>query len=357
MSLTLPDTTVVVPYPALLSFTTTVFADRGVPAARAAASATALVYGDLHGLGSHGLANLRGLYLPLLDSGRCDPAAEPVVLRDTGPAAVVDARRALGLWAASEIMELAAEKARVHGVGLVSVRGGTHFGCAGHHAAIAAARGMIGVVAGNCGAQRIARPPGGATAMLGTNPLSVAAPALPGRPFVLDMSTTVVPTGRVRAAARAGAEIPEGWLAADDGAPVTDPGAFDRGTAHLRWLGGTPETGAYKGFGLAIAVELLAAALSGAALGPTSSALDAPNVDDDIGYLVLAIAPDTLRPGFAAAAAGMFGALLDCVPAPGAGPVGYPGLREADRARRHRAGGVPLAADVHRDLVATGLGR
>ncbi|WP_410567391.1 Ldh family oxidoreductase [Amycolatopsis sp. cmx-4-61] len=363
MSLTFPDTGIRVPYADLLSFTTRVFHDRGVPAARAETAAAALLYGDLHGLGSHGLANLRRLYLPLFDIGRCDPAAEPEVVRDTGAAAVVDAGTALGLWAATEAVEHAADKARDHGVGLVSVRGGTHFGCAGHHAAVAAARGMIGVVASNCGGQRIARPPGGAVAMLGTNPLSVAAPARPGRPFVLDMSTTVVPTGRVRAAARAGEAIPAGWLADERGRPVTDPAAFDRRDAHLRWLGGDPETGAYKGFGLALAVELLAAALSGAALGPVPAALDGDGgphgVDDDIGYLVLVVAPETLRPGggFAGTVHTLFGTLLDCPPAADADAVRYPGWLEAERAARHREVGVPLARDVHEDLIALGLPR
>ncbi len=352
-----------VPHLELLSFTARVFRDRDVPPARADAAAAALLYGDLHGLGSHGLANLCRLYLPLLDSGRCDAGAEPVVVHDSGPAVLVDARSALGLWAATEAMELASKKALAYGVGLVSVRGGTHFGCAGHHAALAAERGMIGVVASNCGGQRIARPPGGAVAMLGTNPLCVACPALPGRPFVLDMSTTVVPTGRVRAAARAGTAIPEGWLADDGGAPVTDPAAFDRGDAHLRWLGGEPDTGAYKGFGLAVAVEVLAAALAGAALGPAPDAFDGDGgphgSDDDIGYLVLAIAPDRLRPAgaFTASVRTLFGALVDCPTAPGAGPVRYPGWLEAERAARHRADGVPLAADVYRDLLLAGFGR
>jgi LDH2 family malate/lactate/ureidoglycolate dehydrogenase len=359
MSLTLPDTTVRVPHAELLSCTARVFHDRRIPSARAHTAANALVYGDLHGLGSHGLANLRRLYLPLLDAGRCDPVAEPAVVRDAGAAVHVDARAALGLWAAAEAMDLAAEKALAYGIGLVSVRGGTHFGCAGFHAARAAERGMIGIVASNCGGQRIARPPGGAVAMLGTNPLSVAAPALPARPFVLDMSTTVVPTGRVRAAARAGTPIPEGWLADDDGAPVTDAAAFDRGEAHLRWLGGEPDTGAYKGFGLAVAVELLTAALAGAALGPAPDALGGTGrphgTDDDIGYLVLAIAPETLRPGggFTTSVRTLFATLLECPP----GPVRYPGWLEAEQAARYRSEGVPLAPDVYSDLVAAGFAR
>ncbi|QWF83844.1 Ldh family oxidoreductase [Amycolatopsis sp. CA-230715] len=358
MTATTTATAVRVPYAALLSFATTVFRTRGVPPARASAAAEALCYGDLAGLGSHGLCNLSRLYLPLFDERRVDPDAEPRAVRDLGACAVVDARRALGLWSATEAMESAVERAARHGIGLVSVRNATHFGCAGHHAALAAARGMIGVVASNCGGQRIARPPGGAVALLGTNPLSVAAPALDGHPYVLDMSTTVVPTGRVRAAARAGTPVPPGWLTGDDGEPVTDPTAFDRGDAHLGWLGGTPATGVYKGFGLGLAVELLAAALPGAGLGPTAEALGGDlGRDDDIGFLVLAISPETLRPeeNFADLARDLFGTVLACPPLDERNPVRYPGWAEAERAAANRRDGVPIPGALHRELVGLGL--
>ncbi|WP_020674230.1 Ldh family oxidoreductase [Amycolatopsis nigrescens] len=347
-----------VPYQDLLSFTTKVFTDRGVPAERAAVAAEALCYGDLAGLGSHGLCNLSRLYLPLFDEGRVDPAAEPVVRTDLGACAVLDSDRALGLWAAADAMGSAADRAERHGIGLVSVRNATHFGCAGFHSAIAARRGMIGLVASNCGGQRIARPPGGALPMLGTNPLSIAAPALDGHPFVLDMSTTVVPTGRVRAAARAGSPVPAGWLSDDHGDPVTDPAAFDRGEAHLHWLGGSAETGAYKGFGLGLAVEVLAALLPGAQLGPTPEALagDAGR-DDDIGFLALAFSPAKLRPdaGFAEAASLLFGSLLGCPPLDPRNPVRYPGWLEAERAAVNLRDGVPLSSPLYRELLELGL--
>jgi LDH2 family malate/lactate/ureidoglycolate dehydrogenase len=354
-------TTVRADYGELLGLTAGIFTARGVPPARAATAAEALCYGDLAGMSSHGLVNLTRLYLPLFDERRTDPGAEPEVLTDLGAAVLVDAHRALGLWAAAEAVDLAADRAAVHGVGLVSVKSATHFGCAGYHAARAAGRDMIGVVAANCGRQRIARPPGGERAMLGTNPLSVAAPAAPGRPFVLDMSTTAVPTGKVRAAARAGAAVPAGWLADDGGRPVTDPGAFDRGEAHLRWLG--DDTGQHKGFGLGLAVEVLAALLPGAGLGPAPAALAAgggpSGRDDDIGFLALAIAPGALRPApdFLAGAESLFGSLLACPAHPGEA-VRYPGWPEAARSEEHRAHGVPLPAFVHEELraVAAALG-
>lgn len=348
-------------YGDLVSFAAGQFADRGVPAPRAHRAAETLCYGDLTGLTSHGLANLRRLYLPLFEHGRVDPAATPVVRNDLGACALVDAGRSLGLWAAADTMCSAVDRAARHGVGLVSMRGATHIGCAGAHAVLAAERGMIGVVATNCGGQRIARPPGGALALLGTNPLSVAAPALPGHPFVLDMSTTVVPTGRIREAARHGRAVPAGWLADESGVPVTDPAAFDAGEAYLRWLGGDPETGAYKGFGLGLAVEVLAAALSGAARGPAPDAMRGDGRphgrDDDIGCLFLAIAPGTLRPGedTDSVFAELFGTVSECPPVPGRPPVRYPGWWEAQRAADHRRAGVPVAADLHQELLGLGF--
>jgi len=345
-------------YAELVAFTAGVFAVRGVPPTHAELAAEALCHGDLTGHGSHGLANLTRLYLPLFDDKRVEPATELAVVADRGAAVLVDAQRGLGLWVASEVMDLAVRCAAAYGIGMVSVFNATHFGCAGFHAARAVDHQMIGLLAANCGRQRIARPPGGRLAMLGTNPISVAAPAGDRPPYVLDMSTTVAPTGRVRVAARAGEPVPEGWLADDVGNPVTDPAAFDGGTAHLLWLGSRPETGAFKGYGLGLLVEILAALLPGAGRGPEPEALNGDGRpsgrDDDIGFFALAVAPGALRPSgdFLAEADELFGTLLACPPVDPASPVRYPGLVEAERAELHRRSGVPLAADVYADLAA-----
>lgn len=341
----------------LVDFTTRIFTSRGMPLPRAAEAAEALCYGDMAGIGSHGLANLTRLYLPLFEEKRVEPDVELTVVADRGAALLVDAGRGLGLWVASEAMGMATARAAKYGIGLVSVRNGTHFGCAGYHAARAVRHNMIGIVASNCGRQRIIQPPGGRLAMLGTNPFSIAAPAGDRHPYVLDMSTTVVPTGRVRAAARAGEPIPAGWLADEAGNPVTDPGAFDRGEAHLQWLGGRPETGSYKGYGLSLLVEVLAAVLPGAGLGPDPEALAgdgrAGGRDDDIGFLVLALAPGTLRPidDFLADADRVFGSLRACPPVRPEAPVSYPGWREAEQVAHSRTSGVALEPSLYQELT------
>lgn len=351
------ETELRIPYEDLLTFVTDVLVSRGMREDRARSAAEALCYGDLTGLSSHGVANLTRLYLPLFDSGRVDPVAEPLVVTDRGAAVLVDARRSLGLWAASELMDVAIRRAATHGVGLVSVRNATHFGCAGYHAGRAAEQRMVGLIASNCGRQRIARPPGGAVAMLGTNPFSIAAPAGPHPPYILDMSTTVVPTGRIRAAARNGESVPPGWLEDAEGQPVTDPAAFDRGEAALLWLGGRPETGAFKGFGLGLLVEVLAALVSGSGMGPEPEALlgdgGPSGSDDDIGFVTIAIAPDALRPAedVTEQAAMLFGTLLGCPPAQKGGSVSYPGRREAQQAEENQRLGVPIPEPIHRELT------
>ncbi len=347
------DTGVRVPYRDLVTFVADVLLAKGLPEHRARAAAEALCHGDLTGFTSHGITNLTRLYLPLFDSGRCDPRAEPRIVADHGASVLLDARRALGLWAATEAMDLAVERARQYGVGMVSVRGATHFGCAGHHALRAVRHHMVGLVTANCGRQRIVRPVGGRAPMLGTNPLALAAPAGDRPPFVLDMATTVAPTGRVRAAARAGRSVPVGWLQDDDGAPVTDPAAFDRGQAHLNWLGGDPGSGAYKGFGLGLLVEVLSALVPGAGVGPQEEQAEQAGPDDDIGCFMLAIAPGRLRPEaeFRTDAAALFGALLGCPPLRADEPVRYPGWPEDARSRDRRAHGVPLEPALHREML------
>jgi LDH2 family malate/lactate/ureidoglycolate dehydrogenase len=333
----------------LLDFTAAVFTARGLAPERSREAARALCYGDLTGISSHGLTNLPRLYLPMFDEGRVNPGAELRTLADRGAAVLIDADRALGLWAAGAAMEMAAERAATYGVGIVAVRRATHLGCAGHHALRAVERGLIGLVASNCGGQRIARPPGGAVAMLGTNPLSLAAPAGPHPPFVLDMSTTAAPTGRIRQAAREERAVPVGLLCDDTGVPVTDPAAYDQGRAHLLWLGG--EAGQYKGFGLGIAVEVLAALVPGAGLGAHPDAFSGDGGpsgrDDDIGFLVGAIA---LRDGAETDASTLFGALLDCPPVNPAEPVRYPGWHEHRRTQEHLRRGVPLCEELYEEL-------
>ena len=125
--------------------------------------------------------------------------------------------------------------------------------------------------------------PGSAVPAVGTNPLAVAVPAGRHPPFVLDMATSAVAAGRLDIATRSGSTvIPEGWLVDSRGVPVTDVTRRKRGEGGLVPLGGRPETGSYKGFGLALVVDILCGVLSGSAFGTEVNNLSRPTESDDV---------------------------------------------------------------------------
>ena len=154
-------------------------------------------------------------------------------------------------------MEIAIEKARKAGTGWVSTRNSNHYGIAGYYAMMALEQDMIGISTTN--AAVLVVPTFGRDAMYGTNPIAFAAPADEERGFVLDMATTVAAAGKIRTLAQRGEPMPEGWMVGRDGKPLTDPARREEG--FLLPIGGA------KGYGLAMALGLLAGTLNGAAFG------------------------------------------------------------------------------------------
>lgn len=182
-----------VPVDELIDFATNVFLAHDVPETRARLSAEALCYGDLTGRPNAGLATLARTYLPLFEGGQVRPRAEPLVIADRGAAALLDGRRALGLWAVSDAMDRAVARAGRHGVGLVSMRGVSAFGLASLHAGRALQHGMIGLVLATGGEENPSRE--------GVNPLGMAAPAGAYPAFVFDMAAEDLSVDSVPAAA------------------------------------------------------------------------------------------------------------------------------------------------------------
>jgi L-2-hydroxycarboxylate dehydrogenase (NAD+) len=157
----------------------------------------------------------------------------------------------------------AMDRAEATGAGFVAVRKSTHCGASSIYAIMALSRNMVGIslTTGGIG-MLVPGSRGGPGA--GINALSIAAPSGEEVPFVLDMATTAVAAGKLEIAVRAGETIPEGWAADQDGKPITDPNRYYLDKGALLPLGGTPQMGSYKGFGLSVAVEILCSMLSGA---------------------------------------------------------------------------------------------
>ena len=171
-------------------------------------------------------------------------------------------------------MEIAIAKARTTGIGAVTIKQGRHLGMAGYHAMLALKHDMIGVCM--TAPRPFVLPTFGREPRLGTNPIAFAAPAKEEPPFVLDMATSTVPVNKVRMARRLGLPLPPSWLADEEGVPIMEPGQ-PIASERLLPLGGTPEMGSHKGYGLACMVEVLCAVLSGAGFGMLNGSQDYPH--------------------------------------------------------------------------------
>jgi len=238
-----------------------VFEKLGVPPRDAQMTTEALIHADLMGIDSHGLNRVtNNSYAGGLKSGAVNPTARPEVVHEGPATATIDGNRGLGPVAATVAMELAIEKAKQTGAGFVSVRNSSHYGASSHYSSLALPHGMIGFSMTIGGLGVVAT--GGRGRRIGINPMSVAAPAKNRPPFILDVATSVVAGGKLELAIMKGQQVPLGWIVDAAGLPTTDPKEFQRGGAILP-LGGGPETGGYKGYGLSVMIDVLAGVLSG----------------------------------------------------------------------------------------------
>lgn len=253
---------------------------------------------DLSGVDSHGISMLMD-YDQSRIKGKLNLHAKPRIVRENAVTALVDADAGLGHPAAVMGMELAIEKAKTLGVGVVTVRNSHHFGAAGYYASLAPKHGMVGMVTSATRTIGVV-PTRGAVPMLGTNPIALAAPAGRNRPFLLDMATSSVAANKVRVYGLKEKPLPAGWVLDEHGTPVTDGNvAFDviknRNEGGLTPLGGTPEMSSHKGYGLAMLVHILGGVLSGASFSPIRVRTQKPEDPDNLGHFFMAIDPKVFR--------------------------------------------------------------
>jgi (2R)-3-sulfolactate dehydrogenase (NADP+) len=253
----------------------------GASAEDAAVVASSLVAAERAGHAGHGLSRLPGYVGRLRAGGTVSGLWE--LVRSAGAVESYDGHAGLGHVHLELATQRAAALAGEHGIGAVGVSRSNHAGALGLRARQLADRGLVGLLFTN--APAVLAPPGGARAVLGTNPIALAAPLPDGPPLVCDLATAQVSRGHVMRAAQEGRAIPEGWALDAAGAPTTDADAALNGT--LTPLGGA------KGFALALVVEVLTGALLGPAVGPEvadffGAGLERPQ---DVSHLVVAIDP------------------------------------------------------------------
>ena len=331
------------PFPLLVDAATRIFVAGGVEHVAARTVAEALVEGDARGIGSHGLM-LVPMYIDRLRAGSVSTHAEAETVLDAGAIAVLDARQAFGILTADQAMATAIGKARQFGVGMVTTRNAFHFGGAFRYVQQAMAAGCIGIAAANT--RPLMPAPGGATAVVGNNPLAIGIPG--DDPILVDMALSEAALGKIRMAESEDREIPATWATDADGMPTTD--------ASVAIAGLLLPTGGPKGYGLALAIDVLTGVLSGGGFGANVKGLYADvSVPNDCAHLCLAVDPAAFGSpaDFHTRVAKLVAEIRGSRLAPGVESVLLPGQREAESATRAREQGVSLADSVRQSLVAT----
>ncbi|HEY2627542.1 MAG TPA: Ldh family oxidoreductase [Usitatibacter sp.] len=256
----------------------------GATSAMARATARALIAAEAEGIASHGASRIPQ-YCGHLKVGRATGSAVPEVIKDSKAAALVDAKQGLAFDACSLAVDEAVKRARQFGVAFIAVTNSNHFGVAAYHLEAIAAAGFVGLAFSNSPAAMPAW--GGKRAIFGTNPIAAVFPRRNDAPLVIDLSLSAVARGKIMVAARDGKPIPEGWAIDKDGKPTTD--------AKAALEGSMLPAGGVKGAMLALVVEILVCALSGAAYGfESDSFFTQEGKPTRIGQAFIAINPGAL---------------------------------------------------------------
>ncbi len=259
-----------------------IFEAAGTPTDEAKQTMELLVKSDLCGHESHGVIRIPE-YLERIRNGVCKPGSKIKVVRESATTALVDGAWGLGQVVAPQTMNLAIGKAEKHGIGAVATFHCCHIGRMADYASMALPHGMIGFCTVNHLAGVV--PYGGAERLFNQSPLGIAIPAGEESPFILDISMSVCAGGKIKHALAKGEKMPEGYILDKDGNPTTDPEDFVKGGSGLP-LGGPV---AYKGYGLAMAVDIITGILSGR--GPAFE-----KTDKGQGIFQMAIKIDLFQP-------------------------------------------------------------
>ena len=308
------------------------FRAKGASEEEAEIVATHQVKANLVGHDSHGVRHIPE-YVGRIDRGHIVPGAPFVVENETPSTAVINGNWGFGFVVTERAMQIAIEKAKVHGVAAVTIRQQSHIGRLGDYPAMAIEEDMIGLITADSGAgPKSVAPFGGSDRRLGTNPICIGVPSDLEAPVMIDMATSAVAAGKIALYRSRGEHVPQGWLADKDGQPTTDPNDYYAGGSIL-------PVGAdqgHKGYGLSFMVEVLSALLTGLGFG-----LD-PYARHNDGCFISVYNVEHFRPlkQFKRDVAGFAGFIKASPPAPGFSDVLYPGEIEHLTEQTRRREGI-----------------
>ena len=204
------DEEIRIQYSELQRLSTEILIKSGLTDHHAKIATDVLLKADIRGVDTHGVSNMLRNYVQYFNEGSAFPIPNWKIIRETESCATVDSDQGLGVVVVPLCMEIAIEKAKKTGVGLVSIGNGRHLGMAAYHAMMALDHDMIGTCMTSSTTNVV--PTHAAVPGIGTNPIAVAAPALTKAPFVFDAATSAIATNKVRVAQRIGVPLAPGWI-------------------------------------------------------------------------------------------------------------------------------------------------
>lgn len=318
----------------------------GMSKAHAATTAELLTDANLRGIDSHGISML-SVYDDRRGSALTLEGTKVEIVSETPVSVLVDGGGGLGYVPSLLGVDRAIEKARESGICVVAVRNSAHFGAAGYYTRRVAEAGLIGMAATSC-ARRQVVPTYGAEPKLSTDPWSFSAPAERNKPFVLDMATSTSAGGKIRNRVTQGKSVPEGWVVDENGNPLTDPDKAYGNGAMLTPLGSSPDLASYKGYGLAVMVNILTTCLSGGSLVTSEGHPFRTPGNQELNHFFLVMRTDLFQPAEAVKAS--VDELIDSLhatrPINPDQPVLVAGDPEEISMEERLAGGVPVPPEV-----------
>ncbi len=312
---------------------------RGATAENAAWAAQNFTDSSLDGVYSHGV-NRFAVLIDCIDRGLVDPAARPVCLSRAGSMERWDGRRGLGNVNARLAMDRACDLALESGMGLVALQNTNHWMRAGAYGWQAARRGCIGI----CWTNTMPNMPawGSTDVVLGNNPLVIAVPRTDGDHVVFDCAMSQFSYGRLETTRRRGEQlpVPGGWD--EEGQLTTDPAAVEKTRRIL-------PMGYWKGSGLSIMLDLVAAALSG---GKTAVETATEKGDETgVSQVMLAFDPSALGDDTDRLVELVRQSVESAAPEDPNHPPRMPGSRCAAIRRENQQLGVPVDEDVWQKIL------
>ncbi|MBF7095504.1 Ldh family oxidoreductase [Alkalibacter mobilis] len=339
-------------------FMTSAFVKLGVPEDEARICSDILMESDKRGIESHGCNRFKPIYVDRINAGIQQPKTEFEIVRETPTTAVVDGHDGMGMVIGYKSMEMAIEKAKKYGMGMVAVRNSTHYGIAGYYSTMATKAGMIGITGTN--ARPSIAPTFGVENMLGTNPLTIGLPTDEEFPFVLDCATSITQRGKIEYFARVGKDTPAGMVIGRDGSALTDSEQILEdlvtGNAALAPLGGIgEELAGYKGYGYATVVEILSAALQAGSYMKMLTGIgeSGEKVPYHLGHFFIAIDTEAFMgvESFKKTAGEILRGLRSSQVAPGEERIYTAGEKEYISWMDRKDKGVPVGEAVQQELI------